>query len=307
MGERIAEIVAARGKLHNPDTESGGVLCGAVTAIGEQVRVASGARRADRDPRVADPHSASTRGGSTARSGIPTGRRRGNRVRLRADGLGPAARRPTGWRRRSRSTTSAPPRRRPARWRGPATRCAFWGPVTPASWPSRRRARRAPRADAGRRRRRPRGRRSGHRSGPLRHRRDRRPARPARGARRGARRGRAAGRPDGGGGQRHGLRAHRDPAHRRGWHGALLLDGDELLGGGAGRRRDRLERPHAGRQRLHARSRRLRPRPGTGIGGAARGDRTARRGESSERRRAIGCRCVGATSTGSATSTTASS
>ena len=36
MVERIAEIVAARGKLHNPDTESGGVLFGAVTAIGER-------------------------------------------------------------------------------------------------------------------------------------------------------------------------------------------------------------------------------------------------------------------------------
>jgi L-erythro-3,5-diaminohexanoate dehydrogenase len=36
MGARIAEIVSDRGKLHNPKTESGGVLCGSVTAIGER-------------------------------------------------------------------------------------------------------------------------------------------------------------------------------------------------------------------------------------------------------------------------------
>ncbi len=35
MAERIAEIVESRGKLHNPETESGGVLLGTVTAIGE--------------------------------------------------------------------------------------------------------------------------------------------------------------------------------------------------------------------------------------------------------------------------------
>jgi L-erythro-3,5-diaminohexanoate dehydrogenase len=36
MAERIAEIVAARGKLHNPETESGGVLLGTVTDVGER-------------------------------------------------------------------------------------------------------------------------------------------------------------------------------------------------------------------------------------------------------------------------------
>jgi L-erythro-3,5-diaminohexanoate dehydrogenase len=35
MGERIAAIVAERGKMHNPETDSGGVLLGTVTAIGE--------------------------------------------------------------------------------------------------------------------------------------------------------------------------------------------------------------------------------------------------------------------------------
>jgi L-erythro-3,5-diaminohexanoate dehydrogenase len=36
MGARILEIVAARGKMHNPDTGSGGVLLGTVTAVGER-------------------------------------------------------------------------------------------------------------------------------------------------------------------------------------------------------------------------------------------------------------------------------
>jgi L-erythro-3,5-diaminohexanoate dehydrogenase len=35
MGERIAQIVSSRGKLHNPDTDSGGVLLGTVAAVGE--------------------------------------------------------------------------------------------------------------------------------------------------------------------------------------------------------------------------------------------------------------------------------
>jgi L-erythro-3,5-diaminohexanoate dehydrogenase len=37
MAARIAEIVAARGKMHNPDTDSGGVLVGVVSAVGEHV------------------------------------------------------------------------------------------------------------------------------------------------------------------------------------------------------------------------------------------------------------------------------
>jgi L-erythro-3,5-diaminohexanoate dehydrogenase len=37
MAARIREIVAERGKLHNPDTESGGVLVGTVSAVGERV------------------------------------------------------------------------------------------------------------------------------------------------------------------------------------------------------------------------------------------------------------------------------
>lgn len=36
MAERIMEIVAARGKLHNPETDSGGILLGTVSAIGDR-------------------------------------------------------------------------------------------------------------------------------------------------------------------------------------------------------------------------------------------------------------------------------
>ncbi|MEO8091115.1 MAG: hypothetical protein ABI726_00220 [bacterium] len=36
MAARIAEIVESRGKMHNPETESGGVLCGTVTAVGDR-------------------------------------------------------------------------------------------------------------------------------------------------------------------------------------------------------------------------------------------------------------------------------
>jgi L-erythro-3,5-diaminohexanoate dehydrogenase len=37
MGELIGEIVAARGKMHNPETDSGGILLGAVSAVGDAV------------------------------------------------------------------------------------------------------------------------------------------------------------------------------------------------------------------------------------------------------------------------------
>ncbi len=36
MGARILEIVAARGKMHNPETDSGGVALGTVTEVGER-------------------------------------------------------------------------------------------------------------------------------------------------------------------------------------------------------------------------------------------------------------------------------
>ncbi len=65
---------------------------------------------------------------------------------------------------------------------------------------------------------------------------------------------RAAGRPDRGRRQRQRLRADRDPAHGRLRHGPVLLDGDQLLDGRPDGRRHGVERPHAGRQRLHART-----------------------------------------------------
>ncbi len=37
MADRIIEIVESRGKMHNPETESGGVLLGAVAAVGERL------------------------------------------------------------------------------------------------------------------------------------------------------------------------------------------------------------------------------------------------------------------------------
>jgi L-erythro-3,5-diaminohexanoate dehydrogenase len=37
MARRILEIVAARGKMHNPETDSGGVLTGRVAAVGDRV------------------------------------------------------------------------------------------------------------------------------------------------------------------------------------------------------------------------------------------------------------------------------
>jgi L-erythro-3,5-diaminohexanoate dehydrogenase len=36
MADRIEEIVSARGKMHNPDTDSGGVLHGTVSAVGDR-------------------------------------------------------------------------------------------------------------------------------------------------------------------------------------------------------------------------------------------------------------------------------
>src|SRR4051795_8266280 len=36
MAARILEVVARRGKMHNPETDSGGVALGVVTAVGER-------------------------------------------------------------------------------------------------------------------------------------------------------------------------------------------------------------------------------------------------------------------------------
>ena len=52
MAARILEIVEARGKMHNPDTDSGGILMGTVTAVGERLDLAAARRGPDRDPRA---------------------------------------------------------------------------------------------------------------------------------------------------------------------------------------------------------------------------------------------------------------
>ncbi len=111
----ILEIVAARGKMHNPETDSGGVALGTVTAVGERFGDAARARatrivtlasltltplRLDEVDRV-DPDSAQVE-------------RPRHRLRARARALGAAARRPPARRPRSRSTTSTPPPRTPA-------------------------------------------------------------------------------------------------------------------------------------------------------------------------------------------------
>ena len=43
--ELIPEIVAARGKMHNPETDSGGILLGTVSAVGARRRRPAGDRR----------------------------------------------------------------------------------------------------------------------------------------------------------------------------------------------------------------------------------------------------------------------
>ena len=306
MGERILEIVAARGKIHNPDTDSGGVLLGTVTDVGERFAAPPAIRRPDRDARLADPDAAATRGG----------RRASTRTRHRWRSPGPRTcstarpgrRCPTTcrWRARSRSTTSAPPRRRCATAPGRGTPSACWAPVTRASSPSPRPATEmeggtlvAVDVDAE-------AVEPGGGARPLRRRRDRRPAGPARRPRGGAGRRGRAGRPDGGGRERPGLRADRDPAHGGARHGAVLLDGDQLLGRGAGGRRDR------DRRRGCWSAAATRPDRGAYALDLVRGSEPLRSAlglEVGDRREpaATRCRCAGGTSTASATSTTRSS
>ena len=83
---------------------------------------------------------------------------------------------------------------------------------------------------------------------------------------------RRARRPDRGGGQCHRLRARRDPDDGRRGDRPLLLDGDQLLGRGADLRRPVIEREDGGRNGLRAGSRRLRARPRPSCSGARRGD-----------------------------------
>ena len=296
----------SRGKLHNPDTDSGGILLGTVAAVGERFESPPPLGDADRDARLADPDAAAARRGHAG--SIPTRRRSRSREPPTCSSARPGRRCPTTcrWRPRSRSTTSAPPPRRRATL-APRER-------------HRLRARRRPRGQAGARR------------GPRRRRRAGRWS-PSTSTRR-----RSSGSPSSGlcdvgvtADLRDPLAALDGGARRRASPPAdltvvvvnatgceptailLTAEGGTVLffsmatsfsaaalaadGIGA-------ERPDAGRQRLLARPRRLRARARSRLGGAARGPRLSGGGDRRERRRATGCRCAGATSTGSATSTT---
>ena len=78
MAARILEIVAARGKMHNPETDSGGVLLGTVTAVGERYGDPPALGDADRHARLADADPAAARGGRPA--SIPAPRRSRSRA-----------------------------------------------------------------------------------------------------------------------------------------------------------------------------------------------------------------------------------
>ena len=254
-----------RGKMHNPETDSGGILLGTVAAVGERLRIAAGGRRrAIVDPRLADADAAAARRGHRARPRLAPGRgRAAPPTSSSARAWARAARRPPARRPRSSSSTSAPRPRRRATWRrADGTVCVLGaghaGKLALAARPRRDGRRHARR---GRRRRRPRSSAvaelglcdigvAADLRDPL----------AALEALRAA--GVAAGRPDGRRRQRDRLRAGGDPAHRRRRDGPLLLDGDELLS--APRWPPTGSAPSArmlDRQRLRARPRRLRARP----------------------------------------------
>ncbi len=228
----------SRGKMHNPETDSGGVLLGTVSAVGERFAAPPAARRADRHARLADAD--------------PAAPRRGHRTRPR---LGP------GRGRAVRPTSASAPPGAPLPDDLPLETALEVYDVYGAGSHTRDLASR--RGDRLRARRRPRRQaRAGRRS-----RRDDRAAtlvavdvdeaavervaplglcdvavaadlRDPLAALDGAREPRvAAGRPDRRRRQRARLRADGDPAHRRRRHGALLLDGDQLLDRRADRRR----------------------------------------------------------------------
>ena len=71
MAARILAIVESRGKMHNPETESGGVLLGTVVAVGERYGSPPAVGAADRDAGLADAHAAPAGGRHRSRSGLP--------------------------------------------------------------------------------------------------------------------------------------------------------------------------------------------------------------------------------------------
>lgn len=127
MSKRILEIVSARGKMHNPETDSGGVLLGTVAAVGEHFTdppevgervVTLGSLTLTPlhldSVDALDPDSPQLEVTGTAY------------VFDRTAGL--RCRRTSRWRRCWRPTTCAPPPRRSATWLRPRGRSACWGP-----------------------------------------------------------------------------------------------------------------------------------------------------------------------------------
>ena len=193
---------SARGKMHNPETDSGGVLLGTVAAVGE--RYESRPRRATGSSRSRSLTLTPLRldVGERLDPGSPQVEVTGTAYVCDRAAWAPVPDDlPLATRARDLRRLRAPPRR-PARWRRTTARSACWAPGTRASWRSPPRATRwragpwSPSTST-------RGaidRVCGAR--PLRHRRDGRPARPARRDRGAAGRRRAAGRPDRGRRQR---------------------------------------------------------------------------------------------------------
>ena len=156
MADQIASIVASRGKMHNPRTDSGGVALGTVTAVGDGfvdgppalgdrvVTLASLTLTPLRLDRVVQ-----------VRPGFGADRGRGVRLRLPAGALGADARRPAARGHGPRPLRCLRRRlRTPEPTRRATARSACSAPATPASSHSRRPATRWSRRHAGRRRRR---------------------------------------------------------------------------------------------------------------------------------------------------------
>ena len=141
MAARILEIVGPRGKMHNPETDSGGVAARHRHRGRGALRVAR-PRRGERIVTLASLTLTPLRLEVGDAAWIPATRRSRSRHRLRVRplGLGPGAGRPAARDgARDLRRLRAPARRR-ARWRLATARCACSAPGMPASWRSPPRA-----------------------------------------------------------------------------------------------------------------------------------------------------------------------
>ena len=132
----------ARGKMHNPETDSGGILLGTRHRGRRALQLAApSSAHADRHPRLADADAAAPRRGDRPRPRLAAGR--ASRAPPTCSSARAGRRSPTTCRSRPRSTSSTSAPRPPS--------CASW-----SRWRHRLRARRRPRgqARAGRRPRR---------------------------------------------------------------------------------------------------------------------------------------------------------